>query len=85
MARAGKIEEERNRIVHSGWGGDTSNGTVTRTKVTAKERRGFEITHEEYTDRQLREFARHVRRVTLESLAFNPWRDQRPPGELSLV
>ena len=53
MARAGKIEEERNRIVHSTWGFYEETGTVARIKITARERRGYEISDEEYDEARL--------------------------------
>ena len=43
MGQAGKIEEERNRITHSIWAAGDTPGSVSRIKITAREKRGFDL------------------------------------------
>jgi hypothetical protein len=76
LARAGRIEEERNRIVHSIWGADENGVTVTRIKVTAREKHGHRTDSEEYDDDRLAEFARQIRSLTGETVDFDPWDDE---------
>ena len=49
------LEEERNRIMHSGWGtyGDKQE-VITRSKDTAKEKHGLRFVSEDYTVQKLR-------------------------------
>jgi hypothetical protein len=50
------LEEERNRIMHSGWGTDDDNQEViTRSKDTAKEKHGLRFVFEDYTVQKLRQ------------------------------
>ncbi|MBL6970934.1 MAG: hypothetical protein ISR63_02320 [Desulfobacterales bacterium] len=50
LNRAGKAEEERNRVFHSGWGIDEENmQLVYRSRETAKEKHGLRGEGKEYT------------------------------------
>jgi hypothetical protein len=49
------LEEERNRIIHSGWGYDDRQEVTTRSKDTAKEKHGLRFVFEDYTVQKLRQ------------------------------
>ncbi len=41
MNRAGKVEEERNRLTHSIWGAGDTTDSITQMKLTCRETRGY--------------------------------------------
>jgi hypothetical protein len=72
MNEAGKIEAERDQIAHSLWGAGASPGTITRIKLTAREKRGFQAQFEHYDGAKLAAFATKIRDVAerLQRLQF---------------
>lgn len=61
IARAGKIEEERNRLTHSAWGAGDTAESITRIKITCRERHGFQLASEQYDDEKLRAFVVQIK------------------------
>ena len=59
---ASEAEEERNRIIHSVWGGGGS-GNVVRSKHTARRAKGLSFQREEYSQEDLSATARKISRV----------------------
>lgn len=68
MARAGKFEEERNRITHSMWGAGGTPTTAARLKITARESRGFHFESEIYDETRLSTFTSSIRELAGEVL-----------------
>jgi hypothetical protein len=63
VSRAGKIEEERNRIVHSIWAAGDSAQTIMRVKVTARQKRGYRADFEQYDQTRLEGFITTIKEV----------------------
>ena len=70
MATAAKIEIERNLITHSFWGMGDTPGFIKRTKMTAREKRGFHIEFKEYNEQHLTAFVESIRELTDDVLDF---------------
>jgi hypothetical protein len=71
MARAGKIEEERNLITHSIWGaGGETSGSITRIKVTAREKQGYHAHYKQYDEQLFTDFVDSIKKLTAEVLYF---------------
>ena len=70
MARAGKIEEERNRITHSMWGAGSTATSAARLKITARESRGFHFESEDYDEAKMAKFASSIKDLAGEIMAL---------------
>jgi len=64
LKKAGQIEEERNRIIHSIWGAGSSADKITRMKVTCRDRRGFGFQSQEYDEAQFIAFNTRIKELT---------------------
>jgi hypothetical protein len=62
---AGKVEEERNRITHSVWGGGDSADKITRTKITCREKRGFQFQSEEFDEAKFIAFNNRINELAV--------------------
>jgi len=71
MVKAGKIEEERNLITHSIWGRGETSGSITRIKLTAREKRGFHAEYKQYDEKLFREFVANMQKLTEEIFLFD--------------
>jgi hypothetical protein len=71
MVKAGKIEEERNRITHSTWGSGNTPDSITRIKKIAREKHGFMVQVQPYDAHMLSSFASNIR--SLASDVFDFW------------
>jgi len=71
MIKAGKIEEERNRITHSSWATGETPDSVTRIKMTAREKHGFVVQVQPYDADTLSSFTANIRSLSDE--IFNFW------------
>ncbi len=70
MMEAAEIEQQRNRITHSVWGEGTSSGTITRFKLTCRERRGVQSQSEEYDEAKLLDFNERIKKLCNALLRF---------------
>jgi hypothetical protein len=77
--RAGRLEEERNQIVHSIWAAGKNPGTVTRIKTTAKERRGIHFDFQEVGADDLDIVANEIKTLAEEAQRF--WIDLISAGK----
>jgi len=50
--RAGKIEEERNRLTHSIWGAGDNSDSITQMKLTCREKRGYHFESATWDERK---------------------------------
>lgn len=65
MTRASTLEERRNQITHSVWGGGGPD-KVTRIKGTAKEKKGLHFSAEEMTESDFNKIATDLRQLAHE-------------------
>ncbi|MQB02032.1 MAG: hypothetical protein GEU78_17520 [Actinobacteria bacterium] len=70
MARAAKIEEERNNITHSFWGAGELPDTIIRLKITVHSKRGLNSDNKVYSESMLNDFAASIRQLTDEFIEF---------------
>lgn len=70
MNKAGEIEGTRNNIIHSIWGTGKDKDCITRIKITAKEKKGWDLQSEELSASDLASFAETVRECTQEIQSF---------------
>src|SRR6266542_4330337 len=72
LARAAKVEEDRNRIIHSMWGvrDDPLPAIIVRIKITARGKKGLDFKTEQMTVDMLKTVANKVQRTAQEVLAF---------------
>ena len=63
MRQAAEIEQERNRITHSIWGKGTSPDTITRIRLTCRERSGVQLQFEDYDEAKFLEFNDRIKRL----------------------
>jgi hypothetical protein len=70
LHEASKIEQERNAITHSAWIGGHTPLTITRHKVTAREKRGFKQQDEQYSEDKLSAFNQRIRHLTSRFIEF---------------
>jgi len=71
MAKAGKIEEERNLITHSIWGSGNTSDSIFRIKVTAREKRGLHAEFKPYDESMFRNFVASIQHLTGEIIQFD--------------
>lgn len=64
--RALKIEEERNKITHSFWGVGNKINTITRLKITAKEKKGFNFYTEQVSITELSNISEKIKELSFE-------------------
>jgi hypothetical protein len=76
LIQAQKIEEERNAITHSLWGGGSNPFTAIRFKVTAREKKGLTTVSKDYTEDDLSVFNQRIRDL---GGAFVDFYDKLPP------
>ena len=53
IQRAAEVEEKRNQVTHSVWGAGRDSASITRMKITAKERHGFRFSYENVSSDEL--------------------------------
>jgi len=82
MVIAGKIEEERNLITHSIWGSGEKTGSITRIKITAREKRGYHAEYKQYDEQIFTEFADSIKKLTSYIFIFNS--DHVPTSQKSV-
>jgi len=70
MKEAAEIEQERNRVTHSIWGVGTSSGTITRIRLTCRERSGVQAQFEEYDEAKFLNFNDRIKRLCNALLGF---------------
>jgi hypothetical protein len=70
MKRAADAEETRNQITHSLWGAGGTADTITRTKTTAKERRGIHFHFEQVGEKDLERVATEFKTLAAEIQQF---------------
>jgi hypothetical protein len=70
MARAERIEAERNNITHSFWGAGDTAETIIRLKITAYSKRGLNFDTQVYSTAVLDDFALSIRKLTDEFIEF---------------
>lgn len=61
MIRTGQVEDKRNQIIHSFWGGSRNTDTISRFKITAKEKDGIKFQFEEVPLDKLSDFATEIK------------------------
>jgi hypothetical protein len=61
LAQAAQVEQERNMITHSLWAAGQTSSTITRHKVTAREKRGFKAEFKQYSKNDLSAFVESIR------------------------
>ena len=79
MNRAAVLEEKRNQIVHSVWGAGAAADTVTRIKMTAKEKYGMRFQFNQVAGRDLADVATDIKRLAADVQQF--WIDLHLPAE----
>jgi predicted DsbA family dithiol-disulfide isomerase len=72
MKRAANLEEKRNQITHSVWAAGDTADTVTRIKMTAKEKYGIRFKFEKVGKQDLTTIAHDLKHLSAEILEF--WR-----------
>src|SRR5688572_25857525 len=70
MKRAARAEETRNQISHSLWAAGDRADTITRIKVTAKEKRGINFQFHSVSDTDLAAVALELQRLASDIQAF---------------
>jgi len=70
MKRAGKIEEQRNQIIHSIWTAGKDKNHVNRNKTTAKEKDGLKFKSEEYSVERLSNLATQIKILAFDVQQF---------------
>lgn len=70
MTRAASLESIRNQITHSLWAAGNSPDTITRIKLTAKERHGIRFQSEGVDEKYLSEIARDLKVLAGDVLSF---------------
>jgi hypothetical protein len=63
MKRAAELEHLRNQITHSVWGAGETAGTITRIKMTAKEKHGLRFDFQNVTAQDLGEVVDDMKRL----------------------
>jgi hypothetical protein len=71
MIRSGQLEEERNKVTHSVWGVGNSPNTITRIKITAREKHGFKADFEQYDEECLRDVSDRIKTLAAELQRFH--------------
>jgi hypothetical protein len=71
MIRSGQLEEERNKLTHSVWAAGSSPDTITRIKITAREKHGFKADFEQYDEDRLHEVADGIKTLAAELQRFH--------------
>jgi hypothetical protein len=61
IRRAGDLEDERNRVMHSVWGAGATADSVTRIKMTAKEKHGLRFDFVPVTAAELSDVAGSIK------------------------
>jgi hypothetical protein len=61
IRRAADVEEKRNQITHSLWGAGTTAESITRIKVTAKEKHGIRFRFDDVTAKDLAAAAQEIK------------------------
>ena len=79
MGRASKLEEERNLITHSIWGTGDTIGTITRLKITAREKRGLNIETKSYDATILSDFVSEIKQLAEDVVSFQHMFDHKTP------
>ena len=70
MHRAAELEDIRNQITHSVWAAGNTPDTITRVKITAKEKHGIRFHFEHVGESDLTEVTRSLKLLAGETLAF---------------
>jgi hypothetical protein len=70
MKRAADLEEKRNQITHSVWAAGDTADTVTRFKMTAKERHGIRFQFQNVGEQDLAEVARALKQLAADVRGF---------------
>lgn len=70
MVAAGKLENERNKIIHSIWGAGKDKNHNTRIKTTAKERNGLNFQFEEMSTNKIQKLAEDIKECVHEIGTF---------------
>ncbi|MGV3598046.1 MAG: hypothetical protein ACO1PI_09265 [Bacteroidota bacterium] len=70
IRRAGKIEETRNKIMHSLWAAGEDMDYITRIKATAKEGKGFQYRFEKISIKYLSDFVETIQNLAGEIQVF---------------
>jgi len=70
MRRAAELEGTRNQITHSMWGAGQTADTITRFKMTAKERHGIRFHSEQVAESDLATLARELKLLAGEILSL---------------
>ena len=78
LKEATSIEQERNAITHSYWIGGKTPLTITRHKVTARERSGFNPQFQEYSEEKLSAFNQRIKDLTGKFVDFYNKLDKIP-------
>ena len=71
MNRAADLEEKRNQITHSVWGAGNAVDTVTRIKITAKEKRGIQFQFVSVGEHDLATVARDIKQLAADVQGFS--------------
>jgi len=71
MNRAGKIEDVRNQITHSLWAAGKDIDSITRVKITAKQKYGFRVKFENVKANGLAKIADDIKKLASEIMHFN--------------
>ena len=71
LKRAGQLEDKRNAITHSVWGAGNSPGTITRIKVTAKEKHGLRHQFENVHAEALKSIADDIKKLANDLQRFH--------------
>jgi len=70
LNRAGKIEDERNRLTHSVWGAGNTPDDITQMKITCRERRGYHFESQQWDEARFVAFNESIKRLAFEFLQF---------------
>ena len=71
LRNAGKIEQERNKIIHSIWGAGKTVDTIKRLKITSREKHGFQFQSEDYDEKKFIVFNKKIKKLTLNFITLS--------------
>jgi hypothetical protein len=70
IARAGQVEEERNKITHSLWSAGDQPNEIRRVKAVTQRKEGFHFKAETYDEQRLKAFADEIMTLIDQFLRF---------------